>query len=90
MGLDLVLLQHRLVLVHLVANVALVLGRVLVRGSIVLFARRHRGIVVIQTIMFLQAAHTHVTYIYIYFFIFIFFYEIICRTTNIVLFSLNV
>lgn len=54
MGLDLVLLQHRLVLVDLVTNVAFVLGSVLV-GFLDPFIRHDRGIVVMQTIMLLQA-----------------------------------
>lgn len=46
MGLDLVLLQHRFVLVNLVADVALVLGSVLIRFLDPLI-RHDRGIVVI-------------------------------------------
>lgn len=55
-GLNLVLLQHRLVFIDLVANVAFVFRSVLVRFLESLI-RHDRRIVMVETIMLLQAVH---------------------------------
>lgn len=53
---DLMLLQHRFVLVHLIADIASMLDCILVEPCDLL-VRHDQGIIMVQTIMFLQAVH---------------------------------